>query len=273
MEIYQAFVLGVVQGLTEFLPVSSSGHLVLFQHLFGLHEPELAFDISVHMGTLAAVLFFFRNDLRQIVSALFRIPAALGNHGTVSNLLARDEHVRMALLIVVGSIPTAILGLLFKDVADRLFSSVALVGAALLITAVLLWLTRIRGRSGTGILGCAVTAALAIGLVQGLAIVPGISRSGATIATGILLGLNRETAARYSFLLSIPAVFGAGLLGAKDLMGTGALPVSVVVGTLVSCIVGYGALRMLVYIVNQGRMHLFAPYCVIVGVTGLVLGW
>lgn len=273
MDIYQSSLLGAVQGLTEFLPVSSSGHLVLFQHLFGLHEPELAFDISVHIGTLAAVLFYFRLDLWAMVTALIRLPGRLAGGARFSDLAATDEAIRMALLIVLASVPTAILGLAFKEIADQLFSSVAMVGGAMLVTAGLLWTTRQRTGEGTGILAFTLVAALTIGLVQGLAIIPGISRSGATITVGILLGLNRETAARFSFLLSIPAVAGAGLLGARDLAGPEAIPLVVVaVGTVISAIVGYGALRLLVYIVRRGNLHRFAPYCGVVGIAALAWG-
>lgn len=273
MNIYQASCLGAVQGLTEFLPVSSSGHLVLFQHLFGLKEPELAFDISVHMGTLAAVLFYFRQDLWAMVTALIRLPGRLAGGERFSDLAATDEAIRMALLIVLASIPTAVLGLAFKEIADQLFSSVAMVGGALIVTAGLLWTTRQPRGEGAGILAVSLAAALTIGLVQGLAIVPGISRSGATIAVGILLGLNRETSARFSFLLSIPAVAGAGLLGIMGLAGPGNLPLAVVaVGTAVSAIVGYGALRLLVYIVRRGSLHRFAPYCGVVGIVALAWG-
>ncbi len=259
--------------MTEFLPVSSSGHLVLFQHLFGLHEPELAFDISVHMGTLVAVLFYFRRDLWAMVAALIRLPGRLTGGERFSDLAATDGDMRMALLIVMGSIPTAILGLAFKEIADQLFSSVAMVGGALLVTAGLLWTTRRRTGEGAGILKFTLATALIIGLVQGLAIVPGISRSGATIAGGILLGLNRETAARFSFLLSIPAVAGAGMLGVRDLAGPGAISLVVVAaGTLISAVVGYGALRLLVYIVRRGSLHRFAPYCGVVGIAALAWG-
>ena len=273
MDLIQASWLGVVQGLTEFLPVSSSGHLVIFQHLFGLTEPALAFDISVHIGTLAAVIFYFRKDIWRIVAALVRLPEHLASGEGFGTLVSSDPALRTALLIVVGSVPTAALGLAFKEVAERLFSSVPLVGAALLVTAVLLWTTRQPKKEGADILQVSLATALVIGLVQGLAIVPGISRSGSTIAVGILMGLDRETAARFSFLLSIPAVAGAGLLGAGDLAGPEAIPLTVVAaGTLISALVGYGALRFLVYIVGRGNLHRFAPYCAAAGIAALAWG-
>ena len=271
MEFHQALVLGVVQGLTEFLPVSSSGHLVIFQHLFGLREPALAFDISVHIGTLVAVLLYFSRDLQDMVAALFRLPGQLAGGRKIADLVSTDPAVRTALLIVVGSVPTAVIGLAFKEIAHQLFSSMTLVGLALVATAGLLWATRRRTGDGAGILEVTLVGAVIIGLVQGLAIVPGISRSGATIAAGLLMGFNRETAARFSFLLSIPAVAGAGLLGVKDLASPDAIPLAVVAaGMAVSALVGYAALKFLVYIVRNGNLHRFAPYCALVGLGVLV---
>jgi len=187
-------------------------------------------------------------------------------------LLAEDREVRIALLIVAGSIPTAILGLVFKQIAETLFSSVTIVGVTLMITGVVLWGTRRFGAVGHGIRRFTIRNSIIIGVVQGLAIIPGISRSGATIAAGLYLGLDRTTAARFSFLLSIPAVAGAGLLGVGDLVGHAGLPLTVIAaGTLVSCLVGYAALRLLVWMVGRGRLHFFAPYCIIVGLMALVV--
>ena len=142
MNTIEAIVLGVIQGLTEFLPVSSSGHLVLFQNLFGLKEPELLFDICLHVGTLAAVLIVFYQEILEILTALVQIPSRLRSAGGIANLLAADRSIRMAMLIVVGSIPTAVIGLLFKEITDRLFGSLTIVGCMLLVTGTLLWLTR-----------------------------------------------------------------------------------------------------------------------------------
>ena len=272
MDITEAVLLGVVQGLTEFLPVSSSGHLVLFQNLLGLKEPLLAFDISVHVGTLFAVAIYFFKDIIGILKALTKWLAVLPDRQAASVLLKEDREIRIALLIIAGSIPTAILGLLFKEIAETLFSSVAIVGVTLIITGIILWCTRGVREEGHGIRQFTVKNSFAIGIVQGLAIIPGISRSGSTIAAGLLLGLNRETAARFSFLLSIPAVAGAGLLGAGDLLGQSDLPTAIIAtGTLVSCIVGYASLKLLVWMVRRGRLHFFAPYCVGLGILAFVI--
>lgn len=266
MTLTEAVLLGVVQGLTEFLPVSSSGHLVLFQNLLGMQEPLLAFDISVHVGTLIAVVIYFFRDIVAIVKAFAKWLTVLPDKQAAAGLMAGDREVRMALLILTGSVPTAVLGLLFKEVAETLFSSVAIVGVTLIITGAILWSTRWISSRGHGIRRVTVKSSLAVGCVQGLAIIPGISRSGATIAAGLFLGLDRETAARYSFLLSIPAVAGAGLLGAKDLLEQNGLPLMVIAaGTLSSCLVGYASLKLLVWMVRRGRLHFFAPYCGLLG--------
>ena len=270
MEPFQAIVLGIVQGLTEFLPVSSSGHLVLAQHLFGLREPALAFDVSVHVGTLAAVLVFFRHDVAALLRAVFGFAGRwLARRAALAEVFQQPD-LKLAWLIIVGSVPTAIIGLAFHEVADRLFSSVHLVGGALMVTAVLLLATRWSPVNARTVEGFTTAAAVAIGVIQGVAIIPGISRSGATIALGLLLGLNRDMAARFSFLLSVPAICGAALLAAKDLAGGNIPPATVALGTVVSAVVGYSALWMLVYIVRRGRLHLFAPYCALVGIVALL---
>lgn len=272
MNTFEAIVLGAIQGLTEFLPVSSSGHLVLFQNLFGLKEPELLFDICLHVGTLVAVLVVFYRDILDILTALIRIPGRMKTAGGFWRLCQVDPAVRMALLIVVGSIPTAIIGLLFKKITDQLFGSTAIVGIMLLVTGTLLWLTRRIRSSGRPIARTTTKDALIIGIVQGLAILPGISRSGSTISTALFLGVDRKLAGRYSFLLSIPAIVGALVLGldAPELATT--IPLATIIaGSLVSAGVGWLALVILLRVVDRGQLHRFAPYCWIVGLITLVM--
>jgi undecaprenyl-diphosphatase len=214
----EAILLGIIQGLTEFLPVSSSGHLVLFQQIFGLKEAELFFDVCVHLGTLVAVIAVFHREIQNIITALLRLLSLAGQKEKILQQVESDPDSKMALLIIIGSIPTAVLGFMFHSIADKLFSSSFLIGLMLTVTGLLLWITRRAkpGVKGTGIEDFSRTKAFIIGIVQGLAIIPGISRSGSTISIGLLLGIDRETAARYSFLLSIPAIVGAGLLSLKD---------------------------------------------------------
>ena len=273
MEPIQAMILGTIQGLTEFLPVSSSGHLVLAQYLFGLKGAELFFDISVHMGTLGAVLIFFRKEIAAILMSLLRAFIGVARKEMSLKGAWADSDVRLAILIVIGSVPTAVIGLLFHQISEQLFSSVTLVGFTLMATGLLLWGTRRIDTAGRGIPEFTIFHALAIGIVQGLAILPGVSRSGSTIAAGLYLGLNRAVAARFSFLLSIPAIVGAQLLGLKH-VGPSAVPNDVILlGTVSAFVVGYLSLAMLMYVINRGRMYFFAPYCWLAGGAALAIGW
>ena len=276
MTTIEAIVLGILQGLTEFLPVSSSGHLVLFQHLFGLKEAELFFDVCVHLGTLVAVIIVFRHEIIKIISVLLQLVAPGGQKEKFLQKMESEPELKMAVLIVIGSIPTAILGLLFASIADRLFSSTLIAGLMLMVTGLLLWITRKAETHALAARDGHLTTAKAfiIGIVQGLAIIPGISRSGSTISTGLLLGVDRETAARYSFLLSIPAIVGAGLLSLKDgFSQTNPVIWTSLLGAVTAAIVGYGALKSLLQMVKKGRLYVFAPYCWLVGLLAIVFSW
>ncbi|MGB5160369.1 MAG: undecaprenyl-diphosphatase UppP [Thermoanaerobaculia bacterium] len=268
---FQALVLGIVQGATEYLPISSSGHLVIAQHLFGLEEPALFFDIVLHLGTLVAVIWYYRKDIVKLVAETFAGLRNLALGHSWKETLKSYPGFRFALLIVVGTIPTAVIGLAFEDTFERLFGSVRLVGLMLIVTGTVLLLTRLARSGGRDAAEMTWVDALTIGVVQGLAITPGISRSGITIAAALLLGIDRETAARYSFLLSIPSILGALLLrigGAHDGVGTTAL----VVGFTAAALTGYFCLALLVRLVKKGRLSWFAPYCFALGLLALVLG-
>ncbi|MEE8398462.1 MAG: undecaprenyl-diphosphate phosphatase [Desulfobacterales bacterium] len=273
METLQAILLGAIQGLTEFLPVSSSGHLVVLQNIFGLHEPELLFDISLHVGTLVAVCVVFREDIVAILKDLARLPVACKPSGGFRAVYAENANIRMAWLIVAGSIPTGILGLCFHRMVEDIFGTVQIVGLMLMVTGTFLWLTRYRRQPGRAIDRMTTVDALCIGLAQGLAIMPGISRSGATIAVMLFLGLDRQLAGRYSFLLSIPAILGALALNIDGGIQTGMSLGSIIAGTVIAGIVGYVALIALLRIVRKGRLHLFSPYCWLLGATILVWYW
>lgn len=268
----EAVVLGVVQGLTEFLPVSSSGHLVLFQHLFGLVEPELLFDISVHVGTLMAVLVVFYRDILQMMEALVRLPGLVRSAGGWGALFAGHPQIRLMAMIVAGCIPTALLGVLFAKVAEQLFGTLWLVGAALLFTGTFLWFTQRQKTIERPIGKMQLKDALIIGLIQGLAIIPGISRSGATISAALYLGVDRELAGRFSFLLAIPAILGALVLGLDSEAFHTGLPMGAIMsGSLTAAIVGYLALVVLLKMVKKGQLHRFAPYCWLVGLAAILL--
>lgn len=272
MNTIEAIVLGAIQGLTEFLPVSSSGHLVLFQNLFGLKEPELLFDICLHVGTLSAILIIFYRDIYEILRALVRTPFLMKKSGGLSTIVKTDPYIRMAMLIVVGSIPTAVIGVVFKEIADRLFGSTVIVGMMLLVTGTILWLTRNIVKQGRPVEKTTNKDALIIGIVQGLAIVPGISRSGSTIATALFLGVDRKMAGRFSFLLSLPAIIGALLLSLDAPELTTTIPLgTIILGSVLSAVVGWLALAVLLRIVDRGQLHRFAPYCWLVGTITLVL--
>lgn len=263
MEIYQGIILGTIQGLTEFLPVSSSGHLVLGQIYFNITQGGLVFDASVHMGTLVAVILVFLKDILEIFKSLVYYAGTRDKSGHETNLA-------LAAAIIIGSVPTAIIGLVLKKYEDILFTSSLLVGAMLLVTGCLLWISKRYYRTEQG-KPLTVSRAVIIGIVQGLAVTPGISRSGSTIAAGLFTGLDRRTAARFSFLLSIPAILGAQILSIKDMMESqGHIDPATIYGTIASFIVGLAALKLLLKLVNTGKFHLFAPYCWLAGILALI---
>ncbi len=263
----QALVLGILQGATEFLPISSSAHLVLVPWLLRWDPPGLLFDTMVHWGTLLAVVIFFREDLLPLAAAAAR------------SLLRRslaDPDARLAWGVVIGTVPAAVLGYLLEDQFKALFLNFRAVSGFLVVTALLLFLSERWGYQRRELRGVSLLDAFWIGLAQALAIAPGISRSGATIAMGLGLGLRREAAARFSFLLSMPAILGAGLLQLAQ-VATGDATNSdmgpVVIGFLASAITGYLCIRFLLRYLQRGRLYGFAAYCALVGLSGLALSW
>ncbi len=256
MSILHAILLGILQGLTEFLPVSSSGHLAIAQHFLpGFEQPGVLFDVLLHVGTILAVLIAFRRDIWQLA----RAPFVRGEDARVGR--------RMLLLLVAGSVPTAIIGLTFKDFFVSMFERITVVAAMLLVTgALLLWANWMQKRDGRKAERLTLWDALLTGIAQGCAVMPGISRSGATIAALLLRGVDGETAARFSFLLALPAVGGAALLSLKDLP-PGAftdLP-AYLAGMAAAFITGLLAIRWLLGVVRRRRLAGFALYCWLVG--------
>jgi len=260
-----ALFLGILQGLTEFLPVSSSGHLVLAQGLIpGFSQPGVLFDVTLHIGTLVAVCLYFRKDLWAILLSLFS-PAT-------------DEAVanrRLLWLLIVGSIPTAIIGLLFRKQFEAMFNDLRGAGIWFIITGLLLFITDRVQTSGRQLPAMRAVDALVIGIAQGLSIIPALSRSGSTIAAGIFLGLDRDLLVRYSFLLSIPAVAGAFVLelGAHrhDAL-QGFDPLAYGVGTIAALLVGYWSIAVLLNMTRSRRLSVFAYYCWAIGVLTFFLG-
>ncbi len=267
MQFHEGILLGIIQGLTEFLPVSSSGHLVLGQLFFGYTESQLMFDISVHVGTLLAVIVVYFKDIMAILASLARLPGGLSAGSPFSDQVRNDPGLQMAVMIIIGSVPTAIIGLGLKKIEHILFTSSLLVSLMLLVTGTLLWVSRhyyhIKAHP---VKGFGIREAVGVGIVQGMAVIPGISRSGSTIAAGMFLGMDRATAARFSFLLSIPAIIGAEAMGIAEMIHKGGTLDAVTFwATLASFVTGLVALKILIRLVHSGRFHLFAPYCWLVG--------
>ena len=261
MTFLDAIWLGILQGATEFLPVSSSGHLVLAQHLIGdFQQPGVLFDVLLHVGTMVAVALYFRRDLLALVTSLWRKDSdAAGQR-------------YMLTLLMAGSLPTAVIGLLCKDFFLGLFERPDIVCLMLLVTGLLLWMAERLRRVEASRTQMSFIDALVVGTVQGAAIIPGISRSGSTIAALLLRGVDGETAARFSFLLALPAVFGAALLSIRDLdhvAGSTLLPY--MAGTLAALLTGLLCIHLLMGVIRRRRLHWFALYCWLVGGIGWVL--
>ncbi len=271
----EAAFLGVVQGLTEFLPVSSSGHLVAFQHLLGLQGPELLFDVVVHGGTLLAVLLVYGKDLWEIVKESLFAAAEIVRQGNVGSVWQSRPHFRLGVYLLIGTLPAAVAGLLFQDALEQAFASLLPVGCMLLVTGTVLFGTKLSKGPGRDLEDLSLRDCLVIGAAQSLALLPGLSRSGITIATGLFCGLKRDLAARFSFLLSVPAILGANILQAyKAREALQAIdPWPFLLGGLVALATGYVALRLLLRVVHKGRLSLFSYYCWTVGTIIVLVAW
>ena len=272
MTLTEAIILGIVQGLTEPLPVSSSAHLVIIPALIpGFHQPSVLFDVVLHLGTLVAVIFFLRKDIADIIASLLPetgfwsvLPALTGEERTANR--------RLALLIIVATFLTGVIGVLFKDRIERLFESVETTAVMLLITGLLLFLSDRVKKAEREKNSMNLTDGIVIGLVQAVALIPGISRSGSTITFGIFRGLRRETAARFSFLLSIPAIAGAAVLKAVDMtqIPAGDL-IAMGAGFLSAAGTGFLALKLLFVVINRTGLGFFAYYCWCAGAATLIV--
>jgi undecaprenyl-diphosphatase len=250
--VVEALILAIIQGLTEWLPVSSSGHLVIAQQFLGLNPP-LIFDLMLHVGTLVVVLFVFRKTVLDILKAL-----AKGDF--------KSENGKLAGYIIVGSVPIALVGVLLRDTIEQLFSSLTAVGIALLFTASVLLISEKRlGNNKIGLFD-----SILVGAAQAVAIIPGVSRSGLTVSTGLLRKIDKQTAFRFSFLLSAPAILGATVFELKDLAATNLELAPLIAGTIVAMVVGYLSLKLLERVVMSEKFHFFSYYCMIVGAVVLV---
>ena len=266
-----AIILGLIQGAAEFLPISSSGHLILAQHIFGLAEPEWAFDIVLHLGTLSAVSYFYRHSLAALLRELKFLPGALLSPARMRALYQERPDFQFGLQILAASLPTAIVGLGFKKFLEPAMTSIVCIGLALMVTGGILRLAGNKGQTGRDRL--TLRDALLIGLVQGVAVFPGLSRSGWTIGAGLMIGLGRETAARFSFLLSIPAIIGATALEFSGDWVSGFGPGGFLAGFLTAAVSGFLALTLLKRILNQGRLAVFSWWCWAAGALALAWAW
>ena len=265
MSILEAIVLAIVQGLTEFLPISSSGHLVLARWLFGWEDPGLDFDVAVHVGTLAAVLFAFRREVWSVLGGL------RADEGTVEGLRPR----RLIWLGVIGTVPIVIVGGLFYETLQDDLRNATTAGAFLLVTGGLIsgaeWQSR-RFHEAASLTSLDERRSLAIGVAQCLAVLPGISRSGMCMVAAMALGQSREAAARWAFWLSMPALTGAGVLAVAALIDEGGSvdAVALIVGALVSFATALIAIRALLWLVRGRSLIPFAAYCLVAGLAVLI---
>lgn len=252
----EVFILGVVQGISEFLPISSSGHLTLLQQFMGIREPQLLLDIVLHAGTLGALLIVFRRDIFMIVRGLFE---ECGSE--VSN--SQPAPAKVLIYIALGTLVTGSLGLGLHDYIENLYGGIGPLGPCWIFTGLMLWITRGAPYGRQRSMGA--WDAMAVGFAQALALAPGISRSGITIATALLLGWDRRWAATFSFLLSIPATLGALFLGGWRGEIHSVEWVRLFLGGVAAMIVGLISLRWLVKLVLRGRIYRFAWYCWFMG--------
>ena len=265
-------VLGFVQGVAEFLPISSSGHLTLLQHFFGMEEPDNLLNILLHFATLMAVCVYYFQDVVEMVVEFFRaIGDMFSRHPSRGN---PPEARRLVFLIVVGTLPLFVV-MLVKDYVEALGSSPVFVSCALLVTGCILFLSDRMGGGRKTARNATLKDVLLVGLAQGCATIPGLSRSGCTISAGMAVGFDRKFAVRYSFLLSLPAVLGATILEIKDVIGAesglaqGVLPMYLL-GMVIAGVVGYFSIRLVNLLASKGKFGAFAYYCWAVGLVALI---
>jgi len=249
MNLSQTFFLAVIQGLTEFLPISSSGHLVLFQKLFSLTSPPVFFDILLHLGTLGSILVFFRKDIKELV-------------------IHWNKNLQIWLLIILGTLPAAFLGFWLNSKINALFNSLTLVAMAWIIFGLFLLLT---AKLKTGQKEIVWRDALFIGLAQAVALFPGVSRSGSTISAALARKVSHEKAFQFSFLLAIPAILGATILEVKESNLSAALAPGSILAMLVAGVIGYLALTVLQKVLKSKKFYLFGYYCLALGFFSLII--
>lgn len=286
MSLLEALFLAVVQGIAEFLPISSSGHLAIFKNVFGVNtDTGLLYDVMLHVGTLAAVFIVYWKDIWELIREGFAIiGAALSNtFKFVANLFSKDKkeykqvintpYRRFVMLVIISTIPTGILGIVLSDVIESASTTLLVPGICLLVTSLLLYISEKVPEKDFNESNTSYGKGLIIGIVQGFATLPGISRSGSTITAGLFCGLERSFAVKYSFILSIPAILGAAVLELKDFneISVGGVElVNYIVGMVVAAVVGYICIRWLLVLVKNKKFKYFSIYCFIVGMIAIV---
>lgn len=267
MDYLKIIIVAIIQGLTEFLPVSSSGHLALAQYVLGIESPGVTLEIFLHFGTFMSVLVIFWKDIIKIIAAFLLNFWKVWKYPQV---MKENENFRMGIYILISTIPAGIAGLLLKDSIDEIFNNIILVGIALLVTGMVLFLTQWAQNQEHPLKGW---RALLMGIAQAIAIIPGISRSGSTISTGLFLGMPREKIAKFSFLMALPLIFGATALEAGEAFANADFVWNgIIIGTVTSFLFGYFAVKWLLAATIKGRLHFFGFYCLIVGFITLILG-
>jgi undecaprenyl-diphosphatase len=277
LDLFHALVLGIVQGLTEFLPISSSAHLLIVPWLLGWNEPEITsiqFDVALHMGTLVAVLVYFARDWVRLISGFFR--------SIVERKIGDDPDRKLAWMVIIGSIPAAVVGVLGESKIDEVFHrpenirlAITVIAVMMIAMAVLLFLAERVGKRIYDLRHIGLPTAIAVGLAQALALIPGVSRSGSTITAGLFLNLKREAAARFSFLLATPVVLGAGLKKLYDVMQEGGIPadqqIGFVIGFVAAALSGFLCIAFLLRYLQRNSLMPFIVYRLALGVLLITL--
>jgi undecaprenyl-diphosphatase len=277
MPIYQAIVLAIVQGLTEFLPVSSTAHLWLVPWIMKWNDPGLTFDVALHAGTLVAVLgYFWRYWLEMIKMVLGISGKSAGAPAKAGSITLLGENRQLLWFLIIATIPGGIAGLLFERAADEKLRTPFIIGTALIVVGLVMWAGERVGSEDRSLGQVSLLDSILVGCAQAFAVIPGVSRSGSTMAAGLFRGMNRETAARFSFLLSTPLIAGACLKKGMEIHHHG-LPADMrmpfVVGIIVSAIVGYAVIAVLIRFLERRTFTIFVVYRVILGVILLAVGW
>ena len=266
---FQAIIIGLVQGLTEFLPVSSSAHLIFAQQALGVSDVGLAFDVLMHVGTLVAVIVYFFNDIVNMIKGFLLSLVDLKN-GNFMGEIKKDPYKKLAWLTILATIPVGVVGVLFNDMIESMFQGLTIPAFLLLVTGCLLYASQRMNSGRIDVRNVTIKEALIMGCGQALAVLPGLSRSGTTIAAGLFAGLDKEFAAKFSFILSIPAILGAAVFQLKDLSGGNIEIGACIAGFVVAVISGYLAISVLLKIVREKSLDIFAYYCWIVGLIVLI---